>query len=634
MPISDYAHYYKSNIPSKDLLLVFCALNTPEGKFLGSNIFPEDSRNILFLNSKADWYLNGIPGLGASTQETVAAIRSLIATEIGDLGTMVTFGGSMGGYGALLYGALLNATYSISFGAETFLSILGGISRPHVNNRKYNLKKIIANSKTQVRAFYGELFIPDILCALNISTLPNVKVQTIKNKDHALPAYFHRKYNLRNVVNSYFRGNDFCVDSEDAGSILNYPELIKFCFAANCCAIKKRVKPLLKITEITRKLLTSCHDKTVRSSVQYTLALCHEKTGDNRRAADHAAQANINAAHASTLNLYARCLHRVNDATFQTFAEKAVDAHVPGIFHDPVDSYRLLFNQYFQAKDYERAREIASKAVDAMPRVPSPFNWLIQIYNETDDHDNALETAKAAVAAHKSNATFYLHLGNIHFKRKEFREAESAFKRVIALAPKTCSAYAQLSHIYTIRNDATMAIRYITEAIHCDSTQVSYYIHLGNIHWSECNMEGAEAAYHKAITLDTHTPGPYIRLSQIFAQRNELEQAVAFARKAITANAHSAYCHNNLGNLLLALGDIDGAEAAQRRAISLDPENAEYRIKLSQVHVHRALGTAREGIALKNDFAPYYFYLEKLLQITSKSDEAAAARELARKFTG
>jgi len=69
---------------------------------------------ILLRDPRNLWYLRGIPELGGSVAETVAALRRLIQT-IGP-SEVWCVGESMGGYAALLYGILLGASRIVSFG--------------------------------------------------------------------------------------------------------------------------------------------------------------------------------------------------------------------------------------------------------------------------------------------------------------------------------------------------------------------------------------------------------------------------------------------------------------------------------------------------------------------------------------
>lgn len=69
---------------------------------------------LLLRDRTSAWYLRGVDGLGADVDSTIDEIKKVI-TQVKP-SRVITIGQSMGGYAAILYGALLNADQAISFG--------------------------------------------------------------------------------------------------------------------------------------------------------------------------------------------------------------------------------------------------------------------------------------------------------------------------------------------------------------------------------------------------------------------------------------------------------------------------------------------------------------------------------------
>lgn len=122
----DYYYLYKpqGGGGSDKLLLVFSALNIRPPKF---SLFKKAQTlgiNVLYFNTvPQDWYRNGVPGIG-TTSEVVAYIESL-KKEL-KIKSLYCFGVSMGAYGALLYGALCCAKKIFVCSAEPIIGIPGG----------------------------------------------------------------------------------------------------------------------------------------------------------------------------------------------------------------------------------------------------------------------------------------------------------------------------------------------------------------------------------------------------------------------------------------------------------------------------------------------------------------------------
>jgi hypothetical protein len=65
------------------------------------------------------WYQKGLPGIADSPQGVSDYLCRLIAGE--DINRIVTMGGSMGGYAALLFGTLMGADEAYAFAGQTYL---------------------------------------------------------------------------------------------------------------------------------------------------------------------------------------------------------------------------------------------------------------------------------------------------------------------------------------------------------------------------------------------------------------------------------------------------------------------------------------------------------------------------------
>lgn len=78
------------------------------------------SFNRIFVRDPASlWYQHGVPGLGHDILETVTSLRKLIHQL--EPSSITTIGQSMGGYGAILFGALLGAGRVLAFGPLSYL---------------------------------------------------------------------------------------------------------------------------------------------------------------------------------------------------------------------------------------------------------------------------------------------------------------------------------------------------------------------------------------------------------------------------------------------------------------------------------------------------------------------------------
>lgn len=190
---------------SNQLAIFFSGSSTPDHEFRWWKIANRISASaILVNNGPNEWYQRGIDGLGGSVDEVASTFRAwadhLDATRIYTIGT------SMGGAGALIYGAKLDAK-TLAFAAETRTDFpWGNVQRlmdktfvpPHGE-----LRSMIAQSKGCVDLICGESEPVDLLSASLIGDLPQVNVISLKKVAHGPPNYLKNRGRLDGVLDAF-----------------------------------------------------------------------------------------------------------------------------------------------------------------------------------------------------------------------------------------------------------------------------------------------------------------------------------------------------------------------------------------------------------------------------------------------
>ena len=118
----------------------------PQLEFVNSlnKIYPNCDK-LFYLDKTSRFYINGIPTISKSIEETTQYISS----KIKDYKKVCFIGTSAGGYASILYGSLLNIDYVLAFIPQTNLEIRKNIFDK--DNIKYiNLKNYI-NNKTKYK---------------------------------------------------------------------------------------------------------------------------------------------------------------------------------------------------------------------------------------------------------------------------------------------------------------------------------------------------------------------------------------------------------------------------------------------------------------------------------------------------
>lgn len=178
----------------------------------------------IFANNKRAWYQQGIPGLGNSVAETVATIRAwadyLGATDI------YTVGGSMGGYGAVLFGCLLDCPV-LAFSWESELDLEGSRSRrllsPGTVITYRDLAPLVAKARQPIFSIIGERDAVDAYSIDRIKHLPAMKVKSMVGVLHGPQSFLHTRERLVPLIEGFISGKDLPAMSDEEGDMFERP---------------------------------------------------------------------------------------------------------------------------------------------------------------------------------------------------------------------------------------------------------------------------------------------------------------------------------------------------------------------------------------------------------------------------
>lgn len=164
-----------------------------EWKKMGSQAF---SKNIYVRDIYKSWYIKGI-NASASSIERAA---NIINNEIGKK-RFITVGSSAGGYGAILFGIMLNAEYVIAFSPQISVPLFLENTEPEKNpiymkycnndgiSKYLNLKDIIRQSDTEIFVFYPAQSERDIKQIEILKGMNNVNIIGVHEKQHGVGIY-------------------------------------------------------------------------------------------------------------------------------------------------------------------------------------------------------------------------------------------------------------------------------------------------------------------------------------------------------------------------------------------------------------------------------------------------------------
>jgi hypothetical protein len=337
---------------SNRTIIAFSAINCPVGKFHGSRALQDVDCNMVFINCpRNSWYLDGIPGLGGNIEDAAEALRGLLV-KFGLSDTRImTWGGSMGGYGAVVFGSLLNAEAIIATGAEIELLIPGGNSelilksiQRRIDIEKPDISRILAQANSRISLYVGEFFYPDLVSALQVANRPATTITTLRDFGHPLPGYLNDTYGLGEFILHHFDEHDsFPFQHEEVGCMTSFTEHWRSLHDAS-------LGHQQTATEYLATLVKNCPHDELRMHCHHSLSMGASAMGDYRLAFHEAEQA-VNAWPQSCFAQYQYAMAMKN-AGYQPKKWLKVCMDIPNI-HQPSrfsNSERLLNTMVFGFK--------------------------------------------------------------------------------------------------------------------------------------------------------------------------------------------------------------------------------------------------------------------------------------------
>lgn len=237
-------------------VISFSSVNTPPGRFKPYRIVEEANANIIFVNDHLNrWYQDGITGI-ADDAEAAAKYLTKLARGIGD-GRVVTFGTSMGAYGAMLYAALGEADGCLAFGVESVLGMDGSRSQRYMTKpiNNYDLREKLLGSNVPIYLYSSECDEVDLISAYRLRDVNCVRNITVKGIEHPSVQVFDLDGSITDMISYFAHFGESIKDFDRKGDILEEDSvLIKELYECYKLKINNNVDSWLSRTmELSRK---------------------------------------------------------------------------------------------------------------------------------------------------------------------------------------------------------------------------------------------------------------------------------------------------------------------------------------------------------------------------------------------
>ncbi|MBI2422418.1 MAG: tetratricopeptide repeat protein [Candidatus Hydrogenedentes bacterium] len=250
----------------------------------------------------------------------------------------------------------------------------------------------------------------------------------------------------------------------------------------------------------------------------------------------------------------------------------------------PSDQGKALAH-YLAAIVYERTGN-AEAALQEMEQVPaldedalSPALRMIRAYLQLKNYEKALEMADRALKQTPDRANLWIVKGEIFHQLKRFDDAIEAFKTAIELDPENILGYGALVELQEGRNDLVAAIEIYEQLLRISPNAAGLYYQLALNLIRINDDEGAIAALKKSVELGATVPRAQFLLGILYMETGKPELAVEILGQHILQRPDDVDALDNLAGALAQLGRYDEALTYYRRILATDEAQPQHNIE-------------------------------------------------------
>ena len=295
--------------------------------------------------------------------------------------------------------------------------------------------------------------------------------------------------------------------------------------------------------------------------------------------------------------------------------------------------------------DVEIGRKLFEEAIALDPDYAYPYVLLAWTYyfevfygwtkTPAKSYEKAVELAKKAISLDELNAIAYLVFANVYAQTGQFEKAVAARKKALSLDPANSSVNAISGNALYNLGKFKEAIPFLNKAIRIDPKHPRWYsLVLGLSYFLTGQYEECIAVCKQWVNREPSNADAHALLGVALISTGKPEEAVAMFEKALSLNPDSpGWYVGNLAVARLGAGQPEEAITMLREVLSRDPENAEVCRFLSWLLIcegrhEEALSLAKKAISLKpmtSEAAYYYEGLGLSHLMMGQYEEAIAA---------
>ena len=267
-----------------------------------------------------------------------------------------------------------------------------------------------------------------------------------------------------------------------------------------------------------------------------------------------------------------------------------------------VHGYQFQVDTWRDDKQYEKAVEVARKAVEANPKERDLKLMLAGELTDLDKTDEGLALAKGLLANTGDDRTVWLALGQMCVRARRWKEAEEAFNKAEALTTKK----EDRTYLIFLRGELAErqkhyepAEQFFRQALEQEPASAMTLNYLGYMMADRGKqLPDALRMIRKAVELEPMNGAFLDSLGWVYFKMGEYELAEENLRQAVERDASDPAVHDHLGELYAKTGRIRLAAAQWELSLAQFAKSAKADVEPAEVaKVQKKLDAARVKLA-------------------------------------
>ena len=265
-------------------------------------------------------------------------------------------------------------------------------------------------------------------------------------------------------------------------------------------------------------------------------------------------------------------------------AEDALD-------EDPTyaEAWQLIGMSWKEKRDYDRAYECFSKAIELQPTHAYAYyeRALITAY-QRNKPEEAIPDFEMVFKYDPNSHIGYFARGNLENDQKQSDEAIKSYTKAIEIYPGYTHAYNNRGNVYNHKGELDRAIADYNEALALDPKLTTAYYNRAGTYLDKAGYNGfpdvvtpgelidkAIQDYGAVLRLDPKFTQAYLNRATAYKIKGELDRVIADLSKVLELCPESTAAYHNRGNAYKDKGELDRAIADYNEALQINPKLAE-----------------------------------------------------------